>query len=91
MREKSGHIQACYDSEYKKFATRPKGMIILRLTLTEEGDVRDVVALEDTFQNPRLTNCLIFIVKATRFDQAGVTMETFVEYPIVFNNEGKLR
>jgi hypothetical protein len=96
MREKESYSQACYDSEYKKLAnkpnaTMPKGMLLFRMTLNEEGDVKDVVALENTFNNLRLANCLMYIIKGTRFDQAGVTMETFVEYPFVFNDQGKLR
>lgn len=91
MREKEAYAQACYDSEYKKFAQKPKGMVLVRITLNEEGDVKDVRTLEDSFQNLKLQNCLHHIIRGIRFDQSGVTMETFVEYPFIFNDQGKLR
>lgn len=86
MREKDKYVRACYDSEYKGAFKKPNGLIVVRITLNEDGDVRDVQTIEDTLNNPRLVNCLSYIIKSTRFDRAGVTMETFVEYPFVFKN-----
>jgi hypothetical protein len=86
MREKDKYIRACYESEYKNTRPKPNGLIVVRITLNEDGDVRDVETLEDTLKNPRLINCLNYIIKSTRFDRSGVTMETFVEYPFVFKN-----
>ena len=84
MREKEKFTRACYDSEYKNIKPRPKGMLMMRITLNEDGDVRDIETLEDTFKNLRMANCLKYIIKSIRFDRAGLTMETFVEYPFVF-------
>ena len=87
IREKDKYVRACYESEYKTKNARPNGLVHTRITLTEEGDVKDIEILEDTFNNTRLVNCLKYIIKSTKFDRSGITMETFVEYPFVFKNE----
>lgn len=87
MREKDKFVRACYESEYKTKNARPNGLIVTRITLTEDGDVKDIEILEDTLNNNRLNNCLKYVIKSTKFDRAGITMETFVEYPFVFKNE----
>lgn len=84
MRDKEKFVNACYTSEFKGYMKKPKGDVIFRMTLNEDGDVKDIQTLENSFNNQRLENCLKYIVKGTRFDRAGVTMETFVEYPFVF-------
>lgn len=85
MREKEKFINACYEAEYKKASPRPKGVMVYRLTITEDGFVKDIQTLEDGFKNEKFSNCLKFIIKNTTFDHAGITMETFVDYPLVFN------
>lgn len=87
IREGIPMIGACYEQEIRcPLSKKPEGTIVVRFTITAEGDITAVGIEETTMNTEKMEACLIEVFQGFRYHHA--TGATFViSYPLRFQLE----
>ena len=80
-------MRACYQKELKgTWNTPPEGKIVIRFTITSDGDIKNIGIESSEINSQRMEDCLIHVFQG--FEYNNLTEAEFtLSYPFIFHSE----